>query len=469
MRFVTLGLSASLCALAVVACNGTAEPSSVPSSADELVQATPIEPVDLLACWVVADTSTTDPFFMAHELRCAPRIPADYPLAFGRFIVEVSTADDKHLSNTFEGSTESLIGTVSNDSFPLTVRTRLTITSDSVSDRGFGLMRETTFESLQQHPEATPELYRAPFSLWPVEITFVGNAPPYVGIDEYVVPVTPYGIGYNFSPGQAASDQLTLIPTAPSTNPSTMLLIEPPSKSIQIALVGRDDFTDFVLTAPGNYEYDGTTLKRLDGDAPAPTPNDPAAPPPVVDPTPECGGQAQLPCGSGSSRSCDAGLRLDTRAAQSSDYRCVPCGRDGQTWCGTYQNPVCEEGLRLDRRASSVADYTCRLCGDAGQTWCGTYQNPTCNVGLRLDRRPASIEDYTCRPCGNDGETWCGSYQSPTCNEGHRLDRSASTQEDYECVACGGDGQTYCGSTSSRFCNEGLRVVEQNGVATCQP
>ena len=426
-----LALVVSLPALVLLACASDPAADGGNTTADDLVQTTPIEPVDWLACWVVQDTSTTTEFFMRHELRCAPRVPTDYPLAFGRFIVEAHTANGKHLSKVFEGTDEAFIGGLDNDAFPVRVQTRLQITSDSVSERGFGLLRETTIDSVGQRSAAAPEVYRAPFSLWPVEITFVGRASEtaYVHVQEYSVSVAPYGVGYNFTLGAQLSDQLPVSPKVAATNPASLLLIEPPSKTITLSLIGRSEMVDVQLTGPGNYEFDGEALKKVGGQPDTPTPNDPAAPPPVVDETPGCGGANEAACGAtnGSSGSCDPGYRLAT-----SSRVCAPCGDDGQTWCGTYNTPICSEGHRVVRTSNG-------------------------------------LNDALCRACGGDGQTWCGDYNTPTCDEGHRLVRTNNGLNDALCQPCGAEGQTYCGTSNNRICNEGLRPVDRSGTVTCQP
>lgn len=252
-------------ALFVVAgCASESTPDDVTPSADELVQTAPIQPVDLLACWVDAD-----PAGLRHELRCAPKVPSDYPLPIHDALIEADTADGKHLSATVEQA-EALVGELTDAAFPLKLQTRIALVTNAETSHGTGLKSEVTLETARARSKSTPELYRAPFVLWPVQIRFTEGVTAYAKVVPYLVPVPPYRLGMFLPIEDRDPTEIDVTLRSSQSNPATFLLFEPASKSIGISVVGATDVIEVKVDGPGNYEYDGASLKKLDSNTPSP-------------------------------------------------------------------------------------------------------------------------------------------------------------------------------------------------------
>jgi len=469
-RFVfrhALALFLTAAAPAVVACSAALE-DDTSNSVDDLTSTTPIPPAELVACWVVADTSTNDPFFQAHQLKCAATKPATYPLAPARIMVEARTPSGRVVSAMFSEG-EQALGIVRSDDFPLEVRTRISFARTGEIGDGFTLKHEARIERLTS---ATPEQklgVRVPLTLWPVEIKSTVERRVFVSA-RYSVPTPGFRVGANFTIPETDPEELALAPFVEIPNGTKELfLIAPKDAQIDVTVNGKPG----KIPGPGTYVWNGESLVKDTTDRPG-------APPAAgssAAPAPTCGTDGQAPCtggscapshkleggtckacgaasqpfcvGPGGARSCNDGHRLD-----GNDNLCKPCGNAGQTYCANTSGArSCNDGHRLDGN-----DNLCKACGRAGQTYCTTSNGARfCAEAHRLDGN-----DNLCKPCGKAGQTYCATSNGARfCAEAHRLDGN-----DNLCKPCGGEGQTYCADTNGRrFCDAGLRL--DSNTATC--
>ena len=150
-----------------VACGSSKD--AVGTGVDDVASETPIAPADWLACYVKADETAPDPSFAAHELHCAPRVPADYPLQPERFTVEYRTVDQKG------GWKDVLPRTGRADRRPARRRLPVTLHAHVLQARG---RRERVSRrcSARRSPSTlatatpdAPKVLTQPFALWAID------------------------------------------------------------------------------------------------------------------------------------------------------------------------------------------------------------------------------------------------------------------------------------------------------------
>lgn len=421
MRLHSFAFFGSSLLLTVAVAAGCATPSEDQAASSEAAinTSSPIAPVDLASCWVKPDATTTDAFFQRHEVHCKLAVLGDYPLVPQTTIVEVQTARDRYVHGEPKAE-DTVIGSLTNDDFPLRVRTRFLFPPTTSTGDAFGLKDERVIRALPEATAEKPLVYKSPFKLWGVEITSKDGTPLYVS-GRYTVTTGSYKSGYNFTiPDTDKSELGVNLFNEGKDGRAELALIAPANGPITLSVYGKN----VEVAGPGAYVFDGEKLTKQAGvPAREPEPGD-LTPPPA----PTCGGDGQAKCPSGA---CAVGHRLVAD-------RCKACGGQGQTWCGEWDAKTCNPAFRL------VGDL-CTACGTAGKTWCGAWDAKTCDAGLRL------VGDL-CTPCGGAGQTWCGEWAKKTCNDGHRLVGDL-------CTPCGAEGQTWCGDWDAKTCNAGLRVV----------
>lgn len=452
-------------ALPVFACSAALDDDGQGSSEANIVSTDPIGPTELLQCWVVPSTES-DPFFQAHEVKCASTRPDKYPLAPARYIVEVLTARNNSLSAIFTDGEKSL-GRIRNDDFPLFLRSRISFARTGEIGDGFTLKHEDRMDTLASATPAKKLGLKVPLTLWPLEIRSA-QGQRLVLTSRYTVATPGYRVGSNFTIPETDPEQVALAPFVELPGgEKELFLIAPAQGGIDVNVHGKAA----KIPGPGTYSWNGEALTKVVTEAPGtpPAAGSTAAPPPSCGTNGQapcdggacapshkldagkcvaCGGDDQPFCLDGSTRTCAAGHRLD------SALLCKACGSAGQTYCTNASGErSCNEGHRLDSN-----DFLCKACGNQGQTYCTDRSgNRSCNPGHRLDSN-----DFLCKACGKDGQTYCSAANGNRfCDDGHRLDSTT-----FLCRACGGEGQTYCSTTSgSRFCNPGLRL--DSNTLTC--
>jgi hypothetical protein len=431
---LALGVSVGLAAVAQVGCSAVAD-DEPGLSVDNLENADPILPADLVECWVVASTER-DPFFQAHEVKCAAKMPPKYPLVAERFTVEAFTARGNVLSGMFSDGEKSL-GRVRNDEFPLELKTRISFARTGEIGDGFTLKHVDTIATLAATSPIAKLAIKVPLTLWPLEIKSPEGR-RLVLTARYTVPTKGFRVGANFNIPETDPEELALRPFLELPGgKKEFFFVAPASGAIDVNVHG----VAAKIPGPGTYVWDGQTLTTDANDKPS-------TPPPVGStptPAPSCGTNGQAPCEGGQ---CAPSHQLESGT-------CVACGGDGEKYCQAANGArSCKDGHRLD---SSTAK--CLACGASGQTYCADAAGArSCNAGLRLDSNTAK-----CLDCGADTQTYCSDASGARlCDPGHRYDSNAAT-----CKVCGADGQTYCSNASgARFCNDGHRY--DSNAATCK-
>ncbi len=462
---ISLGVALGLSALPI-GCSAVAD-DGPGVSVDNLENADPILPADLVECWVVPSTES-DPFFQAHEVRCAAKKPPKYPLVAERFIVEAFTARGNVLSGIFSDGEKSL-GRIRNDEFPLELKTRISFVRTGEIGDGFTLKHVDTIATLAATSPTAKLAIKVPLTLWPLEIKSPEGR-RLVLTARYTVPTKGFRVGANFNIPETDPEELSLRPFVELPGGTKeFFFVAPASGAVDVNVHG----VAAKIPGPGTYVWDGQTLTKDTNDRPSTPPSAGSAPTPL----PSCGTNGQAPCEGGQCapshqltagkcvacggdgekyceapdgrRSCKDAHRLDSNVA-----KCVACGANGQTYCAdTNGARFCSAGTRLD---SNV--WKCVDCGGNGETYCAdTNGVRSCDPGHRLDSNTA-----TCKVCGADGQTYCADRNgSRFCSDGHRLDSNTAT-----CKVCGDAGQTYCADANgNRFCKPGARL--DTNTATC--
>jgi hypothetical protein len=402
------------------------------SAREDLIETSaPIKPVDLLRCHVVPDTSTSDPFFQSHELRCGRVVQSTYPLVQQRALVEVITAKSRGLTGDITGDDEVRVGFLRNDDFPLRVRTRLMFPETATVGSQFALKREDAIANLTAATKEKPLVFTSPFTLWGVAMRTADARALFLST-QYDVPTDGYKVGWNFATPDGDPSTLPVHSFQNARDGKVEIaFIAPPSGRITLRLASGE----VTLTGPGSYVVEGTTLRK---EAPA-TPSGPGAVEPA--PAPTCGTDGQAKCPDGT---CAPAHRLDSGT-------CRACGTAGKTFCwdSSKNERYCAPAHRLDSEI-------CLPCGKDGETFC--YDRSTSS---RVCEPKHRIVGDKCAACGTNGKTYCYDSRTNTrfCEPSHRIVNEL-------CTSCGAEGQTYCydSATNRRYCNSGLRLANETCV-----
>lgn len=397
--------------------------------------AAPLKPVDLLRCWIAADTEHHE-FFQVHSLECERTVQDAYPLVPDEVTVRIRTARGTNTSRPVTDA-ETRVGTFANGDFPLTVLTTLRFAESSTLGKQTYLNRQDQLDSLAAATKDKPLVYASPFTLWGVALRAQKGGAINI-TSSYEVPTAAFRVvpdGFATGTWDNIPSSLNVQAFASANDGRVELaFVAPPTGGIAVAVNGWP----FEIAGPGAYVFGSDKVLRKEGEVEGA--NDgaakgPAPGPDLVEPSPNpaCGTDGLAACPDGK---CAPSHQLKADV-------CRACGTDGKPYCGTSYEKKCDAGHRV------VADV-CRACGSDGQTYCGTGYDKACDAGHRV------VADV-CRACGGDGQTYCGTGYEKTCDAGHRVVADV-------CRACGGEGQTYCGTGFEKKCNDGLRLSYDNCV-----
>lgn len=415
-------LVASAAVLGLTVACGTSN-DAVGTGVDDVASETPIAPADWLACYVKADEAAADPFFASHELHCAPRVPADYPLQPERFTVEYRTVDQKGgWKDVFPTDGDVVVGGLRDDAFPVTLHVRTSFGRAVVENVGVPsvLRQAVTFDALATATPDAPKVLTQPFALWAIDLE--NRAGDFMSLDvrDHVVDVSPWLDRANFEIPDTGKSQLTLRPKGAFTRVDgevlAMLVVAPEDGAklpARLMTAGGGDH-EVVITGPGRWRATATGLERRAGAAS----EDASA---LVD----------------EASTEDASVPVGDASVEAGPERIGPdCGNASETCCA---GRGCTAGAYCDFR------NTCQACGLAGQTCCpGT----ACATGSFCDFR------NTCAVCGETGQTCCPGQK---CADGN-----AYCDFRNSCAACGGAGQTCC---PGKTCGDGLACDFRNQCA----